>query len=184
MVDKIKFLSDYNDNAISVILGWAFANKKTTIDILLISGKLGIYLEQIKAEYENCNDLSTCIAAIRALAHNSLLDNPEKILRTKIDTFINNISANPKSDELWATLLAIDGILELEGKNKALQLLKIFYTKINTNWVFLLRETWERMKILGHIDEGSRFINSNPITPFHWYNKTEPVYGIYDNTII
>lgn len=167
-----------NDKVRSVFT-WGFEKLQYKKSLILAAGKYRTHLPDIEKELKTSDNLRDRIAAIRALSYNDKINNPTETLRAEIRKLMASIEkGETDDDELWALLDAIDGIIEFSGRKEALDYLKSYYNKINHDWVFPLRQAWERMKILGHREPNDKFVGAGDMVPDGWVNNNEPIYGI------
>ena len=82
---------------------------------------------------------------------------------------------------MWASLDAIDGIIEFGTVDEAIELLKDYYEVVDRLFEggsFPLRAAWERLRILGVSIPHPIYDPTDDSTPYPWPSGDGPFYGI------
>lgn len=85
------------------------------------------------------------------------------------------------NDSMWASLEAIDGIIEFGAVDEAIELLKGYYEVVDRlieGGSFPLRAAWERLRVLGVSIPHPVYDPSDQLTPYPWPTEGGPFYGI------
>lgn len=85
------------------------------------------------------------------------------------------------SNALWASIEAIDGIIEFGDSAEAVELLKEYYSTVDAlfkDGSFPLRAAWERLRILGVNIPHPVYDPADALYPYPWPSVDGPYYGI------
>lgn len=162
------------------IVVWCLDNEEEESLALLAAGKLGaIPLERIAHYYKHDNPILRAVS-FRA-TENRLHDGKGlQALRDLYEELKPAVRAKD-NDACWASLEAIDGVIEFENAADAIKLLKEYYETVDEvieGGSFPLRAAWERLRVLGVLIPHDVYDPEDCETPYPWPSGDGPFYGI------
>ena len=167
---KLGFLDEIKSTVL-----WCLQNEQELEYAILAAGKLSDIPLDMFAKFSEHKDPMIQVSSLRAMEYR--LRNKECLQR--LGNLFNNLLPKIKASDnasMWAGLCTIDGILEFEGKDSAIRLLKVYYETLDPKMTFPLREAWERLKILGVTMPHEVFESDKPMIPYYWLSRKRPFY--------
>ena len=154
---------------------WCLQNEQQLEYAILAAGKLSDIPLDMFAKFAEHENIIIKVSSLRAMEYRLRDKEPLQKLGNLFNDLLPKIKAGD-NDSMWAGLCTIDGILEFEGKDSAIKILKVYYETLDPKMTFPLREAWERLKILGISMEHKIFENSKPMVPHTWLSRKNPFY--------
>jgi hypothetical protein len=159
---------------------WCLKEGEEESFALLAAGLISTVPLDVISEYFHHEDPNLRAAAMRAwekrLEDGSGLDKL-KLLYEELKPGV----LERDNHAMWASLEAIDGIIEFEGPEPAVPLLREYYgvvEKLIEGGSFPLRAAWERLRILGSPVSHPVYDTTDEAAPYPWPSVEGPYYGI------
>jgi hypothetical protein len=162
------------------VIKWCLDNEEEEALALLAAGKLeGVPLERIE---RYCKSSSPILRAdaFRAMANRRRDGEYVKALRELYEE-LKPAVLEKDNDACWASLEAIDGIIEFEEAAEAIELLKEYYETLEQvieGGSFPTRAAWERLRVLGVLLPHDVYDPNDCERPYPWPSDEGPFYGI------
>lgn len=183
--EKIDLLVDFianlieigEEETVKIMFDYCFDNSIKLNQILLQSGLTNLIPIERIIEYGNHNDPSIRICSFRAEEKRKMNGEGLNKLKTLFNELYDKINEGD-SEVQWAVLSIIDGVIEFDNIDNAIQMLKDFYNKITSekDSSFPIRAAWERLKILGVIIPHKVYSKADPTVPDPWPSIEGPFY--------